>query len=143
MREVTRSASVALLASGLILGGLTGAVSASSINLNRATLSTGSASVSAVCNTNPLTLGAVRTRYTAPATYEIYRVTVSAVQTACRSKPYALTIADDSSPFTAVGGWTGTTPATNSGNLDGSPGADVDDVPIANQVKVYAVVRTS
>ena len=143
MPEISKAGAVAILLAGVMLGAGSGFATASSIDVNRGTLTTGSAAVTGVCSATPLTLTAVRSSFTAPTTYEVRRVTTTSIATACRSRPYQLTITRDASPFTSLGAWSGNTPNASSGNLDGAPGAGVNDVPTSNLVRVYAVVRTS
>ena len=132
-----------LVGAGALVGVLTGTASAGSIDLNRATIDTGSTSVTAVCNTTPADVSGVRSTFTAPTTYEVRRVTVRMVPNTCRSRPYTLTVAADASPFTALGSWSATMPSGPNGNLDGSPGADVNDIGSTNQLRAYVVVSTS
>jgi hypothetical protein len=86
-------------------------------------------------------ISSVRSLFTAPGGYSVRRVPVTSINASCQSAAYQLTLADNATPFASLANWSGTLPATATGDLDDATGLDVNAVPNANTVRVYAVVR--
>lgn len=131
---------LAIMAGTCALGAAVGVAAAGSLTVAASPIEAGSVAVGAPCGTPALALAAPRSQFSAPGTYRVRQLPVSAVVTACRTLPYKVTIAGSTSPFTSLSAWGGTLPAAASGNLTDATGLDVNDVPNANTVRLYLLV---
>ncbi len=134
---------VAVAVSG---GALSGVASADNVSISNGAIETSSAAITAPCNAAPLTVASVRTTFTAANGYWLSEVPATGTVAACQTKPYQLTVANNTS-FAQLAQWSGTTggaaawTATAPAQTDG---VDVDaGVPANLRVRVYLVVRTS
>lgn len=134
---------VAILAGTCLFGAAVGSAAAGSLNINGSPVEAGSVAITAACASPPLSLAAPRSAFTAPGTYRLRQVPVSAVVAACQSKPFQVTIANNATPYTTLTNWGGTLPGATSGTLTDATGLDVNSLPSTNSVRTYLLVRTS
>lgn len=132
---------IALMAGTCLVGAVVGGAAAASLTVTGSPVEVGSVAVTPACGTPPLAIAAPRSQFTAPSSYQVRQVPVSAVVAACQAKPFRLTIADNASPFASLANWNGDLPAAASGTLTDPAGVDVNAIPASNSVRVYLLVR--
>jgi len=139
------------VAAAILGGALSGVASADNVSIGNGAVETSSAAITAVCNAPPLaiTASARRTTYSAVDGYWISQIPVTAIPAACQSKPYELSLAENTGPFPLLADWSANTPGAATGTLtapSATDGVDINSVPSVagtDVVRVYVLVRTS
>lgn len=139
------------ITAALVGGAMSGVASADNVSIGNGSIETGSAAITAQCSATPLaiTASAKRTTYSAVDGYWVSQIPVTAVPVACQSKPYVLSLAKDTSPFSLLADWSGTTPGAGTGTLTAptaTDGVDINSVPSVvgtDVVRLFVLVSTS